>query len=211
MNTDIVQILAKSHYQTFDLIEGDKRDSNSILKYELSHLDSYDLAGKSILDVGCNAGYFLFKLRNKGASKLIGIEIGEKFITIANDLNREVFKSPSIKFILGDFLTYQFNDKFDLIICFSTFHYFGYNQPIFFDHCYWLLNEGGKLLLEVEELPFNDEPRIDIDSRDPNRIYPNALKMTQYMKGRFNILNKYPSVHQKGSVYERWFYGLEKV
>ena len=210
---NIAQILSKSHYQTFDLIEGDKRDSDSKLKYNLSRLDSYDLTGKSVLDVGCNAGYFLFKLCNRGASRLVGIEIGEKFVTIANDLNREVFKSPPqlITFICGDFLTYQFNEKFDLIICLSTFHYFGYNQPVFFDLSHQLLNDDGKLLVEIEEYPDNSKPYVDVDLRDRNRLYPNALQISNYIRNKFKVIDKYLSAHQKGSVYDRWFYELEKI
>ena len=208
---NIEEILAASHYQTFDLIEGDVRDSNSKEKFKLSKLSSYGLQGKSCLDVGCNAGYFLFNLIDKEVSKLTGIDSGEKFVQISNDLNREVYKSPIINFILGDFLTYRFDEKFDFIICFSTFHYLGYDQSVFFDRCYNLLNNNCVLLLEVEEYPINDEPYIDVDPRDSNRLYPNGLKMQEYIKNRFTILDRYISTKQKGSMYDRWFYELKKV
>jgi len=208
---NIEEILAASHYQTFDLIEGDVRDSNSKEMFKLSKLSSYGLQGKSCLDVGCNAGYFLFNLIDKEVSKLTGIDSGEKFVQISNDLNREVYKSPIINFILGDFLTYRFDEKFDFIICFSTFHYLGYDQSVFFDRCYNLLNNNCVLLLEVEEYPINDEPYIDVDPRDSNRLYPNGLKMQEYIKNRFTILDRYISTKQKGSMYDRWFYELKKV
>jgi len=210
MNT-VEEILKTSHYQTFDLIEGDVRDSNSREKFNLSRLDSYDLEDKSCLDIGCNAGYFLFKLIESGASKLTGIDSGEKFVLILNGLNRKIYKSPIVIGILGDIFTYKFDEKFDFIFCFSTFHYFGYNQHFFFDRCYDLLNDNCTLLLEVEEYPINDKPHTDIDPRDKDRLYPNELAMQGFIKDRFTILNKYISTNQKGSVYDRWFYELKKV
>ena len=119
MNTSIANILEESFYQTFDLIEGDKRNSDSKKKFELSRLSSYDLKGKTCLDIGSNAGYFLFKLVNKNPKSLVGIESGQKFVKIANDLNQEVYRSSIVKFVLGDFFTQEFDIKFDFIICFS--------------------------------------------------------------------------------------------
>jgi len=211
MNTSIPEILKKSHYQTFDLIEEDKRDSDSEKKFELSRLSSYDLEGKTCLDIGSNAGYFLFKLIDKKPKLLVGIELGQKFVQISNDLNREVYRSPIVKFILGDFFTQEFDIRFDFIICFSTYHYFGDNQKIFFNKCYDTMSDDGILLLEMEEYPLNDSPAVDVDKRDPNRRYPNSLKLQEFIEGKFTISDKYISVKQKGSVHDRWFYELKKL
>ena len=186
----ISEILKPSHYQTFDLIEGDKRDSDSHGKFYHSRLPSFDLTDKSVLDIGCNAGYFLFKLINKNPKTLVGIELGEKFVDVANELNQEVYKLDLVQFICDDFFNHEFDQKFDLIICFSTFHYFNDNQ-LFFDKCYMLLNEGGILLLEVEEYP------------------EGSLQLQQYYGGMFELANKYKSVKQIS--HERWFYELKKV
>ncbi|GAG90237.1 unnamed protein product, partial [marine sediment metagenome] len=203
--------LEKSHYQTFNLIEGDKRDSDSKKKFELSKLSSYDLKDKTVLDIGSNAGYFLFKLINKGPKLLTGIELGEKFVQISNDLNKEIYRSPIVNFILGDFFTQEFDIKFDFIICFSTYHYFGDNQEVFFDRCHKIMNDDSILLLEMEECPINYSPEVEVDSRDPNRRYPNNFMLQEYIKDKFTILNRYISVNQKGSVHDRWFYELKKL
>ena len=186
---NLAKILEPSHYQTFDLIEGDKRDSDSKGKFDHSRLATFDLVDKSILDIGCNAGYFLFKLIHKGAKSLVGIELGEKFVHVLNKLNQTVYKSPLIKAIQGDFFDHKFDQKFDLIICFSTFHYFKDNQ-LFFDKCFDLLNLGGTLLLEVEEYP------------------ENSLNLQSYYGGKYILSDKYKSVRQIS--HERWFYNLRK-
>lgn len=211
MDTSVAKILKDSHYQTFDLIEGDKRDSDSKKRFELSRLSSYNLEGKTCLDIGSNAGYFLFKLINKKPKLLIGIDSGQKFVQISNDLNQEVYQSPIIKFILGDFFTQEFDTKFDFVVCFSTYHYFGDNQEVFFDKCYKIMNDDSTLLLEIEEYPLNDSPAVDVDERDPDRRYPNNLKLQEYIRGKFIILDKYISVNQRGSVHDRWFYKLGRL
>jgi len=207
------EILKDSHYQTFDF-DSTKRDSRSKIKYDLSRLDSFDIKGKNILDVGCNAGYFLFKLQGKQPDKLIGIDLGEKFIRIANELNEEYFCHNNIQFIFGDFFTYKFELKFDLIICFSTFHYFGERQVVFFSRCREMMNEDAILLLEVEEYPINEKPIIDTTARSADKKqyhYPNELMMKEFVKGGFIIEDKYASVKQGGSLYARCFYKLRKV
>ena len=61
----IKEILERSDYQSFDFLGDIKKGSDSSKKFELSKLLEYDLLGKSCLDVGCNAGYFLFQLLEK--------------------------------------------------------------------------------------------------------------------------------------------------
>ena len=128
INDTVRKELEKSHYQTFDFLEENKKDSDSGEKYRLSKLGAFDLNNLSCLDIGCNAGYFLFRLLQKKPRRLVGIDLGEKFIDVANTLNREVFKSNIISFVCRDFFRYYFGEKFDMILCFSSFHYFGDNQ-----------------------------------------------------------------------------------
>ena len=42
---------------------------------------------KVCLDVGCNSGYFLFKLKEKKAAWSTGIDLGEKFIPMKSKLS----------------------------------------------------------------------------------------------------------------------------
>lgn len=214
MNNDrLDEILKESHYQTFDF-EGKNRDSNSRRKYDLSRLASYDVKGKACLDVGCNSGYFVFKLKEKKAKSLIGIDLGEKFIKIARELNIGYFHFDGVEFIYGNFFNYDFYTTFDLVICFSTFHYFGNMQELFFTRCNEILNDKGTLLLEIEEYPINEKPMIDDSIRpaDKKRYnYPNELMMREFVKGKFEIEDRYVSVKQGGSLYDRYFYKLRKI
>jgi SAM-dependent methyltransferase len=212
---DIHKILEKSNYQSFDFLGEKRRGSNSGKKYELSKIDTYNLEGKSCLDVGCNAGYFLFRLLDKNPELLVGIDAGEVYVDIAKGVNENHFKSDKISFICGDFFFTNFQRTFDLIICFSTFHYFLDKQKDFLDRCYELLNDRGNLLLEIEEYPKNDVPEVNHEPRplDPQKTrldYPNNLQIQEWIRDKFVIIDTYPSVKQTGSVYDRFFYKLRK-
>ena len=211
----IKEILERSDYQSFDFLGDIKKGSDSSKKFELSKLLEYDLLGKSCLDVGCNAGYFLFQLLEKKPMDLIGIDLGEGYISIAKDLNKEHFKSK-ICFIFGDFFSWNSQIKFDLIFCFSTFHYFVGKQKEFLNRCFNILSDKGILLLEVEEYPNNDVSEINHDPRpyDKDKIeldYPNHLQMKEFVVDKFVILDRWESVKQRGSAYDRYFYKLQKI
>ena len=95
----IREIAERSYYQNFDILGAGRGSSNSGEKYKLSKLDNHTIEDKSCLDIGCNAGYFLFRLLDKQPKKLIGIDLGPNFIEIANELNKEHFKSDKVEFI----------------------------------------------------------------------------------------------------------------
>ncbi len=203
------------HYQKFDFLGKKRGDSDSVEKYRLSRLEQFPVENKRCLDVGCNAGYFLFKLLHKNPKSLVGIDKVKLYIDLANVINTEHFKSDKFTFIVDDFFTHKFESIFDLIICFSTFHYFGDLQSEFFRKCHSLLAEGGVLLLEVEEYPVNEVPMIENSSPRPadkqKYNYPNSLQMEKFVSGRFFIMDRYISVKQGGSLYDRYFYSLGRL
>lgn len=61
-----------------------------------------------ILDSGCGDGVFLEELKREGYKNCLGIEIDEELY--------KVCVSKNLNVMLGDFLTYGFKEKFDLII-----------------------------------------------------------------------------------------------
>lgn len=211
------ELFSKSNYQTLDFL-GDfsKKDSNSIAKYELSKLKDFDLAGSKILDVGCNAGYFLMKLlMDKNPKELVGIDTNPSYLSICYGFNRIKFDTQQIKLYAGNVFDFQEKD-FDLIYCFSTFHYFADKQYQFINLMHQLLNDNGVFILEVEESPTNQNvPFIEKRSRGGNLYenyldYPNQLMIQTMINQKFNIVDRYQSVIQPGQFYDRYFYHLVK-
>ncbi|XRO76129.1 HsdM family class I SAM-dependent methyltransferase [Methanocaldococcus sp. 10A] len=64
-----------------------------------------------VLDTGCGKGVFLRALKNYGYTNVYGIEIDKELYEFCyKEFGKE------FKIIFGDFLTYNFNQKFDMII-----------------------------------------------------------------------------------------------
>ena len=216
MSKKLKPFMQNSFYQTFDFLGEELKASNSAEKYDLSRLTTFDLEGKNILDVGCNAGYFMFKLLGKNPNWIMGIDSHRPFIDIARRINEECFQSNRLDFHVADFFKYKFplDRMFDLIYCFSTFHYFYENQQLFFDKSYELLNKDGILLVEIEENPDQGEAKIFSPPRPADGkcyFYPNPAMVKQWTKGIFKIVDKYVSTKQNGAVYERQFYVFQKL
>jgi len=74
-----------------------------------------DLTGKSVLDIGCNAGFYSLEMKRRGAARVVGIDSDEKYLAQAR-FAAEVsgfdieFRSLSV-YDVG-----QLGEKFDLVI-----------------------------------------------------------------------------------------------
>jgi tRNA (mo5U34)-methyltransferase len=44
------------------------------------HLLPDDLAGKTVLDIGCNAGFYSFEMKRRGAARVLGIDEDERYL-----------------------------------------------------------------------------------------------------------------------------------
>ena len=74
-----------------------------------------DLTGKSVLDVGCNAGFYSIQMKRRGADRVVGIDMDEKYLDQArfaakvNDAEIE-FRNLSV-YRVG-----ELHEKFDLVL-----------------------------------------------------------------------------------------------
>ena len=48
-----------------------------------AHLLPGDLTGKTVLDIGCNAGFYSFEMRRRGAARVVGIDADERYLAQA--------------------------------------------------------------------------------------------------------------------------------
>jgi SAM-dependent methyltransferase len=78
---------------------------------KLAEYSSYPLNKATILDVGCGTGDLYFFLQKYGIKEYTGIDIFEDAVNKAGQ------KYPEGKFIVGDFLEYPENIKFDFVFC----------------------------------------------------------------------------------------------
>jgi len=105
-------------YQRF---ENEKSSSNSHKKFESLQLDPNAIKNKTAMDIGCNEGYFCFKLAEAGAKSVTGIDNKDKWIKLANKRN----SYKNVQFIQGDinYIRTLQNESFDLVLLLSAMHY----------------------------------------------------------------------------------------
>lgn len=105
-----------------------------------------DLKDKTILDLGCGAGFFTQELAAGGAKKVWGIDNSKKQISLANKN-----QAKNIEYILGDI----FQDKLpaaDIIVAPYVINYASNLKQLksLFQNIYEGLNKDGKLIIVID-------------------------------------------------------------
>jgi tRNA (mo5U34)-methyltransferase len=74
-----------------------------------------DLSGKSVLDVGCNAGFYSIQMKRRGADRVVAIDTDEKYLAQA----RFAAKVSNVEIEFRNLSVYQVADlheQFDLVL-----------------------------------------------------------------------------------------------
>ena len=75
-----------------------------------------DLSGKSVLDIGCNAGFYSIEMKRRGAERVVGIDSDERYLAQAR-LASEALGFDDIEFAeLDVYDVGALAEKFDLVI-----------------------------------------------------------------------------------------------
>ncbi len=123
-------------YQSFTKGEG---SSDSFGKLEAIKMP--DLKGKRFLDLGCNEGFFCNHAVSEGATRVVGIDKVERSVNDARE------RTPEAEFICSDWEDYNPNEKFDVIILLSAFHY-AKSPSDLLRKIHGLLAKGGVFIFE---------------------------------------------------------------
>lgn len=74
-----------------------------------------DLTGKSVLDVGCNAGFYSIQMKRRGAERVVGIDTDDKYLDQARFAAR--VSGAEIEFRnLSVYRVGELHEKFDLVL-----------------------------------------------------------------------------------------------
>jgi tRNA (mo5U34)-methyltransferase len=75
-----------------------------------------DLTGKTVLDIGCNAGFYSFEMAKRGAKRVLGIDEDERYLAQAR-LVAEALDFPDVEFRkLSVYDVGALGETFDLVI-----------------------------------------------------------------------------------------------
>ncbi len=124
-----------------------------------------DLRGKNTLSLGCGSGEDAQYLKDKGASRSVGIDISKGLLKIAEETH------PDCKFIEGDMEKLPFKDgEFDLLFSSFALHYLPTYKKVF-EESFRVLKPNSFLLFSVgHPLGASMEAVIDNDEQLDKRI-----------------------------------------
>jgi tRNA (mo5U34)-methyltransferase len=81
-----------------------------------------DLAGRSILDIGCNAGYFSVDAKRRGAAHVTGIDMGDAFLSqarfVADTLGFDIDYRKCSVYDIG-----SLGRRFDIVLCLGVIYH----------------------------------------------------------------------------------------
>ena len=81
-----------------------------------------DLTGKTVLDIGCNAGFYSLEMKRRGAARVLGVDFDERYLAqarfAAKTLGLDIEFRPLSVYDLG-----TLGEKFDLVIFMGVFYH----------------------------------------------------------------------------------------
>ena len=194
-----------------------KTDSRTQEKFVCSGLQEVVDSESFFLDVGCNAGYFCFALARRKKLEAVGVDMSLQWLKIGSHVSSSFESLRGVSFLHMDaFEFFQRNkQRFDVIHCASTYHYFRDRQREFLQSTHDALVPGGLCVLEVEIANEDDaEAHLFYRSRGVDSspcAFPNKKAFIEQIAGLFCIENESESVFQAGSFYERTYFHLRAI
>jgi len=151
----------------------------SQIKYNLLE-PHFDLKDKIVGDIGCNNGYYLFRMLSQQPEKLIGFDPSAIYYSQFQFVNHFI-KSDIVYELLGVEHVEFYEHKFDTLFCLGVLYH--RSDPVaMLKSLFKGLNKGGELILDTFMIDGEDEicltPR-DRYSKIPNIYFVptvNALK-----------------------------------
>jgi SAM-dependent methyltransferase len=174
-------------YQSFD---DEKGDSSSAQKLACLKLPD-DLSGKSVLDIGCNEGFFCREAIRRGAASVVGIDMNDGLIQKARQ------RVPEAAFHTKSWWDLD-ETKYDVILFLSAIHY-EREQKKLLSFLKSRLNENGLLILEGGvELDWNKKDWKWVRRHDAPMRFPTiSLLMDDLLEG-YSVRTVGASVSQSG-------------
>ncbi|WP_442764892.1 tRNA 5-methoxyuridine(34)/uridine 5-oxyacetic acid(34) synthase CmoB, partial [Sulfurospirillum cavolei] len=118
----------------------------SFIKYNLLE-PHFDLSDKIVGDIGCNNGYYLFRMLAQNPQKLVGFDPSALFKTQFDFINRFI-QSDIVYEMLGVEHLPLYEHRFDTLFCLGVLYH--RSDPIqTLKALYQGLNQGGELFLDT--------------------------------------------------------------
>lgn len=124
-----------------------------------------DLSGKRVLDVGSWDAYYAIEAERRGADDVVALDINPDHAK-GFEVLKDIIDSD-IDYRIGDIMEYEFEDNFDIVICFGVLHHVDPSTE-FLDKLSSLANET--LCLETNTTPSLLNRSLQYDPSQPRRF-----------------------------------------
>lgn len=105
-------------YQTIPVRDGLVTPGKTRSDQRLRLLPPLDLAGRSLLDVGCNSGMYCFEAARRGASRVVGIDVDRRRLDQARTL--AAILGLDVELHQMDLAAAPALGRFDVVFCFAV-------------------------------------------------------------------------------------------
>jgi ubiquinone/menaquinone biosynthesis C-methylase UbiE len=93
------------------------------IRFDLAFEILGDLNGKSVLDIGCGSGRYMFKAVERNAGYVIGIDAAAGALKQAEKIADDLNVRDKLKFVEADFMDFSSDRQFDVIFAVGYFDY----------------------------------------------------------------------------------------
>ena len=80
-----------------------------------------DVTGKSILDLACGEGFYTRRLKQRGASRAVGVDLSPKMIELARA--EETRRPQGVEYVVADAAQVKLGETFDLVVASYLLNY----------------------------------------------------------------------------------------
>ncbi len=81
-------------------------------------------AGRTVLDIACNTGFFAIKCGLLGASEIAGFDVTPECIESANNIAKTYGLNCKYDFRISEFWDYPFDKTYDIVFCNQSMYHF---------------------------------------------------------------------------------------
>lgn len=100
-------------------------------RYRFTFEHCGDLSGAKVLDIGCGTGRYSIECLKRGAGHVVGIDFAPSMIEFSREIAQQMDVADKCEFICDDFLTYPFDEPFDIVLALGFFDYIKTPEPVF--------------------------------------------------------------------------------
>lgn len=133
-------------------IQGKRNTTHRIEIYGLKEILTKDM---SVMDIGCNCGFFDLTIAPMVKS-VLGLEYDGDYLTYAEEY-RKLLDIENVSFVCGDFKQFNTDKKVNMIFSFAVHKWIGLPLREYFLKLHGLLENNGQILFETHGLHSYDK------------------------------------------------------